>query len=65
MIWQEKTKAGLDSLRRVHVVDREGRLARILAIPTRGSIIAVGDSTLLIAEQWREGVRLLQARVRR
>jgi hypothetical protein len=65
LIWQEKTKAGLDSLRRVHVVDREGRLARILAIPTRGSIIAVGDSTLLIAEQWREGVRLLQARVRR
>ncbi|MDZ4674272.1 MAG: hypothetical protein SGI84_07450 [Gemmatimonadota bacterium] len=62
-IWLEKSKQGLDSLRRIHVVDSVGNLTRVLAVPTRGSIIAVGDSVLLIAEQWREGVRLLRARI--
>lgn len=61
-VWLEKSKQGLDSLRRVHVVDSGGNLVRVLAVPTRGSIIAVGDSALLVAEQWREGVRLLRAR---
>lgn len=61
-IWLEKSKQGLDSLRRVHVVDSAGNLARVLVIPTKGNVIAVGDSVLLIAEQWREGVRLLRAR---
>lgn len=61
-IWLEKSKQGLDSLRRVQVVDSVGALSRILVVPTRGNIIAVGDSVLLIAEQWREGVRLLRVR---
>ncbi len=61
-IWLEKTKQGLDSLRRMHVVDSVGNLARVLVIPTKGNIIAVGDSVLLVAEQWREGVRLLRVR---
>ena len=61
-IWLEKSKQGLDSLRRVHVVDSVGNLARVLVVPTKGNIIAVGDSALLVAEQWREGVRLLRVR---
>lgn len=61
-IWLEKSKQGLDSLRRVHVVDSVGNLARVLVVPTKGNVIAVGDSVLLIAEQWREGVRLLRVR---
>jgi len=62
-LWLEKSRAGLDSLRRVHLVDQAGHLVRKLAIATRGRVIGVGDSTLLVAEQWREGVRLLQVRV--
>jgi len=62
-VWLEKSKAGLDSLRRMQVVDQDGRLVRKLVVPTRGNIIAVGDSVLLIAEQWREGVRLMRARI--
>jgi hypothetical protein len=63
MIWLEKSKQGLDSLRRIHVVDSLGVLVRHLVVPTRGNLIAVGDSMLLLAEQWREGVRLLQTRI--
>lgn len=62
-IWFEKSRADVDSARRVHVVDRAGRLARWLVVPTRGRIIGVADSALLVAEQWREGVRLLRVTV--
>lgn len=63
LVWLEKSKAGPDSLRRVHVVGHQGELLRILVVPTKGQIIAVGDAALLVAEQWREGVRLLEARL--
>ena len=63
MIWLEKSRAAMDSVRRVHVVDRSGQLARWLVVPSRGRIIGVADSALLVAEQWREGVRLLRVTV--
>lgn len=62
-IWFEKSRGGADSARRVHVVDRAGQLARWLVVPTRGRIIGVADSALLVAEQWGEGVRLLRVMV--
>jgi len=63
LLWLEKSRAGVDSVRRVHLVDQEGELVRKLALATRGQVIAVGESVLLVAEQWREGVRLLQVPV--
>lgn len=61
-IWLEKSRSAQDSLavRRVHVVGDDGDLARMLVVPSRGRVIAVGDGVLLVAEQWAEGVRLLQ-----
>lgn len=63
-VWLEKSRAAIDSVRRYHVVDRAGRLTRIVILPSRqGHVVAVGDSLALIAEQWREGVRLMEARL--
>lgn len=59
-VWQEKSRAAADSVRRMHVVTREGRLARRLVVPSPGRIIAVGPDAVLVAEQFAEGVRLLQ-----
>lgn len=59
-IWFEKSRPAPDSVRRVHVVGRDGQLTRKLVVPTTGRVIAVGDGALLVAEQWADGVRLLQ-----
>jgi hypothetical protein len=61
-IWLEKSRSAQDTLavRRMHVVGDDGDLARRLVVPSRGRVIAVGDGVLLVAEQWAEGVRLLQ-----
>ncbi len=61
-IWLEKSRSAQDSMavRRVHVVGDDGDLARRLVVPSRGRVIAVGDGVLLVAEQWAEGIRLLQ-----
>lgn len=61
-IWLEKSRSARDSLavRRMHVVGDDGDLARMLVVPSRGRIIAVGAGVVLVAEQWAEGVRLLQ-----
>ncbi|MFN2316561.1 MAG: hypothetical protein ABR602_07730 [Gemmatimonadales bacterium] len=61
-IWLEKSRSVHDSLavRRVHVVGDDGDLARMLVVPSLGRVIAVGEGVLLVAEQWAEGVRLLQ-----
>jgi hypothetical protein len=65
-VWLEKSRAAIDSVRRYHVVDRAGRLARIVVLPSRqGHVIAVGDSLALVAEQWLEGVRLMEVRLPR
>ena len=65
-VWLEKSKAAVDSTRLYHVVNRQGRLARVLELPSRqGHVVAVGDTLALVAEQYREGVRLMQVRIPR
>jgi hypothetical protein len=63
-IWLEKSRAATDSVRTYHVINRRGELTRVLILPSRqGHIIAVGDTLALVAEQWKEGVRLMQVRI--
>ena len=43
-----------------------GSPERVLVLPSRqGHVIAVGDTLVLVAEQWKEGVRLMQVRIPR
>lgn len=62
-IWLEKSKPALDTLRSIHVLDRKGNLLRFLRLRSQGRVLAVGDSTLLVAEQFEKGVRLLSIRI--
>jgi len=63
-IWLEKSKVITDSLRRIQVLDRTGRLDRILQIVGFGRLIAVGPGSLLIGEAaLSEGVRLMEVRI--
>jgi hypothetical protein len=65
-VWLEKSRPVVDSTRTYHLVDRQGGLRRVLVLPSRqGHVIAVGDTLALVAEQWREGVRLMQVRIPR
>ena len=65
-VWLEKSRPVVDSTRTYHQVDRQGALKRVLVLPSRqGHLIAVGDTLVLVAEQWREGVRLMQVRIPR
>ena len=65
-IWLEKSRPVIDSTRTYHLIDRKGALRRVLVLPSRqGHVIAVGDTVALVAEQWREGVRLMQVRIPR
>ena len=56
-VWLEKSRAPVDSSRRYHVVDRQGRLRRGDPGPGPGRIIAVGTDAALVAEPSRDGVR--------
>ena len=49
-VWLEKSRAPADSSRRYHVVDRQGRLVREIRVPGQGRILAVGASSVLVAE---------------
>jgi len=65
-IFLERSRATVDTVREYHVVDREGMLRYIAVLPLRhGHVIAVGDSVALVAEQYREGVRLMQVNIPR
>ena len=59
-VWLEKSRAPVDSSRRYHRVDRQGRLREEIRVPGRGRIIAVAPDAVLVAEPSREGVRLLR-----
>lgn len=63
-VWLEKSRITTDSSRTYQVTDRAGVLSHEVVYPTRpGRVIALTDSLALVAEQWREGVRLMQVRV--
>ena len=59
-VWLEKSRAPADSVRRYHVVARQGHLTREIHLPGRGRIIATGSRAVLAAEPSRDGVRLLR-----
>ena len=59
-VWLEKSRAPIDSSRRYHVVDRQGRLREEIRVPGRGRIVAVAPSAALVVEPARGGVRLLR-----
>jgi hypothetical protein len=62
-VWLEKSKPALDSVRRIHVVDRQGNLTRIFRLTGAGRLIAAGADRILVAEQFEGGVRLMQVRI--
>ncbi len=62
-IWLEKSKPALDSARRIHVLDRQGNLKRVLRLMGNARLIAVGADKILVAEQFVRGVRLMQIRI--
>jgi hypothetical protein len=65
-IWLEKSRSALDSVRTYQVTDRAGDLIHVVILPSRqGRVIALGDSLALVAEQYKEGVRLMQVRIPR
>jgi hypothetical protein len=64
-VWLEKSRPALDTLyQRYQVTDRTGRLSHQVLLRSRTArVIALGDTLALIAEQYRDGVRLMQARI--
>ncbi|MFZ5624014.1 MAG: hypothetical protein ACOY71_06245 [Gemmatimonadota bacterium] len=62
-VWLEKSRAAIDSVRQVQVVDRQGGLARVYEVPSRGRVVGVAPGALVVAEQFKEGVRLLRFRL--
>jgi hypothetical protein len=59
-VWLEKSRAPVDSSRRYHVVDRQGRLREEIRVQGAGRIIAVAPGAVLVAEPSRGGTRLLR-----
>jgi hypothetical protein len=63
-VWLEKSRPATDSVRSYHVVDRRGELRLVVVLPSRqGRVIALGDTLALVAEQYRDGVRLMEVRM--
>jgi len=62
-IWLEKSKPALDSLRRIHVLDRSGNLRRVLLLHGQARLLAVGTEKILVAEPFEHGVRLMEIRI--
>jgi hypothetical protein len=65
-VWLEKSRSALDSVRTYQVADQSGELTHLVILPSRqGRVIALGDTLALVAEQYKEGVRLMQVRIPR
>jgi hypothetical protein len=58
-VWLEKSRAPADSVRRYHVVDRRGQLVREIQLRGHGRVIALGQSTVLVAEPGPNGTRFV------
>ena len=63
LIWLEKSKQVLDSLRRIQTLDRGGHLLRVFQLTGQARVIAVSAEAILLAEQYAKGVRLMQVRI--
>ena len=63
LVWLEKSKPVLDSVRKIQVLDRAGNLRRVLLLHGQARLLGVGDESLLIAEQFAKGIRLMQVRI--
>jgi len=59
-VWLEKSRAPVDSSRRYHVVDRQGRLRQEFRVPGTGRVVAIGADAALVAERLREGTRFIR-----
>jgi hypothetical protein len=59
-VWLRKSRTAGDSVRRYHVVDSTGTLERVFTTLGNGVIIAATDRSALMAEQYRDGVRLME-----
>ena len=60
-VWLEKSRPAVDSVRTYQVVSPAGVLSHLVVYPSRqGHVIALTDSLALVAEQYKEGVRLMQ-----
>ncbi len=62
-VWLRKSKMAADSIRRYHVVDTVGALARVFTTIGPGLIIAAGRDAVLLAQQFKGGVRLMELRL--
>jgi hypothetical protein len=63
LVWLRKSRVATDSVRRYHVVDTTGMLARVLTTVGPGAIIAASHEAVLLAEQYSGGVRLMELRI--
>ena len=63
LVWLEKSKPVLDSIRKIDVLGRAGNLQRVLVLHGPARLLGVGDESLLFAEQFEKGVRLMQVRI--
>ena len=62
-IWLEKSKPALDSVRTLHVLDRRGNLLRAMRLIGGARLLGIGGQSILVAEQFERGVRLMQIRI--
>ncbi|HEY7684337.1 MAG TPA: hypothetical protein VH879_16970 [Gemmatimonadales bacterium] len=62
-VWVVKNRAIGDSLRTYQIVDRSGKLVRLVSHPGLGRILGLGNGRALVGEPFANGVRLLLFRV--
>lgn len=62
-VWLEKSRSIVDTMQSYQVVDRQGHLMRTLQLPGWGKILAVAPTRALVAEGFKDGVRLLEVEI--
>jgi hypothetical protein len=63
-VWLEKSRPAVDSVRTYQVISPSGALSHLVIYPSRqGHVVALTDSLALVAEQYKEGVRLMQVAI--
>ena len=63
LVWLRKSKPLVDSVRRYQVVDTSGTLSRVFSTLGQGLIVAAGRGTVLVAEQFKGGLRMMELRL--